>query len=144
MLRVASVVVLAALLVGCAPSDIAPSQEAADRLVAPRHTLTGADGLPAGDLVASLDLRSGCLVLVTPDGNVNLALWPPTTRIASVDGALTVLDAGEPARLGDPVHVGGGQYGLEQRAFVEGLIGTAVDPACDVDGFWLVSEVLAD
>ena len=144
MWRVAPVAVLAVLLGGCAPSDIAPSLDAADRLVAPRHTLTGADGVPAGDLTATLDLRNGCLVLVTSDGNVNLALWPPSSRIQSVDGALTVLDAGAPAHLGDPVHVGGGQYGLEQGEFVEGLIGTAVDPACDVDGFWLVSEVLAD
>ena len=144
MRRLASGAMLAALLGSCGPSAIAPSQEVADRLVAPRHMLTGADGLPAGDLTATLDLRKGCLVLVTSDGTVNLALWLPSSRIQSADGALTVLDAGAPARLGDPVHVGGGQYGPEQREFVEGLIGTAVHPACDVDAFWLVSEVLAE
>jgi hypothetical protein len=33
---------------------------------------------------------------------------------------------------------------LEHRAFVEGLINQEIDPACDVDGYWLVSEVLAE
>lgn len=143
MRRVASFAALAALLGGCVASDLTP-REAADRLVAPRHELTGADGLPTGDIEGTLDVRNGCLVIVTPTGEVNLALWPPSTRIESVNGALTVLDAGAPARLGDRIHVGGGQYGPVHRPFVEELIGEAVDPACDVDGFWLVSEVLPE
>lgn len=144
LMKLAAAAWMAAVLGACSSPAASPSHEAADRLVAPRHDLTGADGLPAGDLVATLEIRNGCLVVVAVDGRVDLALWPPDARIESVDGVVTVLDAGAPAGIGRQIHVGGGEYGPEHRDFVEELIGERIHPACAVDGYWLVSEVLAD
>ena len=142
-MRTGAVLLLAIWLTGCAGGP-ETTPEAATSLVAPLHDLTAVDGVPAGDLRGTLTIDNGCLVIETAAGDIDLALWPPDARFEAIDGAVTVTGAGALARVGDPIHVSGGEYGPQQRSFVEELIGEPVDPACGVDGFWLVSEVLAN
>ena len=44
--------------------------------------------------------------------------------------------------LGEMVHVGGGVYADNERAFVAELIGEPIDSRCPAEGYWLVSEFL--
>lgn len=133
---------LAAMLTACQAIDT-PSSSRPEDVYFPQHVLTPQAGMPAGDLSAELRLVSGCLLLQA-EGTTYLALWPEAYSLDH-SGPITIKDrsGASVASIGRTIHVGGGAYGDEQRAFVENdLLQEAVDRRCIADGYWLVSEVL--
>jgi hypothetical protein len=129
------------LLTACSATVTAPPTVNAD-VYFPQHELTEQTGVPSGDLVARLRLIDECLVLES-DGAAYLALWPAGYHLEEVE-PVAVSDEGRVivARVGQQVHVGGGVYPDDQRAFVEELLGAPIEERCVAQRYWLVSEVL--
>ena len=135
-------IALLVLLSACQPQQSAIPSSPPPAVYFPQHGLTSQTGVPAGDLVAQLELLDGCLVL-QGEGVTYLALWPASYGLGGED-PINVLDEQgvTVARAGQMVHVGGGVYPDAQREFVEELIGADIDGRCVAEGYWLVSEVL--
>ncbi len=134
---------LVLLLTACQAADMtSPPPTINADVYFPQHELTEQTGVPTGDLVARFRLIEGCLVLES-DGAAYLALWPAGYQLEEGE-PVAVSDEGGAivARVGQQVHVGGGIYMDDQRAFVEELVGAPIEDRCVAEGYWLVSEVL--
>lgn len=104
----------------------------------PVHDIGG--GGPAARLDATLVARRGCLFGITSTGSEYLLLWP---RGYTIDPSSTVVSspAGTVARVGGPLHVGGGAYDAAQEMFVRQHVSSPVPEQCRGD-YWLVTETL--
>jgi len=95
------------------------------------------NALPVGVLEGTLIEESGCL-WVDADGSRWLVLWPSSARAVEADAGLVVRDGTNEEVVGEPMRLGGGEYGMNNYDFVVDLIAEEVPPACGESGqFWL-------
>ncbi len=98
------------------------------------------NGFPAGELNGTLIEEDGCLWVDTGPSR-SLILWPPEARVVDDGGVRAIHDRGDVAIVGEPVHLGGGEYSEEHYEFVVQLIGEDIPPACRAGGlYWLGYE----
>lgn len=95
------------------------------------------NALPVGVLEGTLVEEDGCL-LVEAGGSRWLVLWPGSARAVEADAGLVVRDGTNEAVVGEPIRLGGGEYGMDNYDFVVDLIDEEVPPACrESEQFWL-------
>ena len=95
------------------------------------------DALPVGVLEGTLVEDDGCLWLES-DGSRWLVLWPNGAQAVEANVGVVVREGTNEAVVGEPIRLGGGEYGIEKYAFVADLIGEEVPPVCRESGlFWL-------
>ncbi|MDQ3345445.1 MAG: hypothetical protein M3473_04005, partial [Chloroflexota bacterium] len=88
-------------------------------------------------LEGTLVEENGCL-LVEAGGSRWLVLWPGSARTVESDAGLVVRDGTNEAVVGEPIRLGGGEYGMNNYDFVVDLIDEEVPPACrESEQFWL-------
>jgi hypothetical protein len=99
------------------------------------------DQRPAGLHYGVLTVEDGC-IWIASGGSRWLALWPTTISV-STGQTVVVAQDGLEVREGDPITVGGGEYGTAHFDFVEDLIGQTVPDECR-EMSWLVTELLPE
>jgi hypothetical protein len=87
-----------------------------------------------------LEVKDGCLWLVTTVGTRILPIWPGGYGLRGAVGALSVTDSGGRvvAAEGESVRIGGGEYRV---ADARRLMGREEPAVCGGSGFWLVGSI---
>lgn len=82
-----------------------------------------------------LTLEDGCL-FEELDSRRYLLIWPRGWDAVEQDGTLVIRGDGRELRLGDDLHLAGGDH---DRAFVETITGRSIPAACQTDEYAVVA-----
>ena len=130
------VVVLLAVLLSCGRLV---ESEAPAGIFLPTHSIRGSTLLALGE--GRLEVKDGCIWIVTTAGTRLLPIWPPGTRARLVAGRIEVIDSAGKGlvREGDNLRSVGGETVTSDNAHL--AMRTVEPPMCRPDAFWLVGQV---
>lgn len=125
-----------------------PSESGVPGVLFPRHETPVGGPMPQAATTGYLVVdEAGCLRLTYSGSYNNVLVWPPDYSLKAAGGEVLVLnEEGETvARVGDKVHLGGGEVGtsLEGIEALSERTRRELQESCP-GSYWLVSEVIMD
>lgn len=132
---VALLAMLATVACGTTADPTDPSATLGDAntaMVLPVHSLSVEEGVPSGELEATLIIEDSCLMLQPDTSDALLAVWPLEARFD--DGAVEF--AGQRFVVGEDHVFGGGEVSPDAPALTD----TDLPDSCTYTVIWLITE----